>query len=109
MGKLKRVKKDGTPDNRFLERDELELELVRKDKQALINDCLKIFDTNTMLFEQVEAAKGNNDILDKMIRKLGTEIDRLKARTLWSILNERIQWRITKMRKRRTETNYSTP
>ncbi|GAH07839.1 unnamed protein product [marine sediment metagenome] len=109
MAKLQRVKQDGTPDNRYLERDELERELVRKDKQALISDALKIFDTNTMLFEQVEAAKGNNKILDKMLRDLGKEIDRLKARTLWSILNERIQWRINKMRKRRTETNYSTP
>lgn len=96
-------------DPRFLERDELERELVVKNKQALISDCLKIFDTNTMIFEQIETAKGNTKVLDDLIRKLGKEIDRLKARTLWAILNERIAWRIEKMKKRRTETNYPTP
>jgi len=96
-------------DPRFLERDELERELVLRDRQALITDCLKIFDTNTMMFEQIESLKGDNKLLNDLLKGLGKEIDRLKARTLWSILNERIAWRIEKIRKRRTETNYPTP
>ena len=103
--KKQEVKKDP----RFLERDELELELVRQDKQKLITNCLKIFDTNTMLFEQIETAKGNNEELKKMAVELGKEIDRLRGRTLWEILNERISLKIEYMRKRRTEVNYPTP
>jgi len=109
MSKLKRVKTNGQPDNRFLERHDLERELVVKDKQTLITDCLKIFDTNTILFEQIETAKMHMDNLGQDIVDLKKEIERLKARSLWAILNERIAWRIDKMKKRRTETNYPTP
>lgn len=109
MTKLIRPKNNGTPDNRFLERDTLERELVRRDKQALIGDCLKIFDTNTILFEQIETAKAQLKDWENHFNVATREIDRLKARTLWAILNERIAWRIEKIRKRRTETNYPTP
>jgi hypothetical protein len=110
MNKLKRVKPiNGKPDNRFLERDDLERELVRQDKQTLITDCLKIFDTNTMLFEQVEALKASLDHSVKNTFDREDEINRLKARTLWQVLNERIAWRIEKMKKRRGQTNYPTP
>ena len=109
MSKLKRVKTNGQPDNRFLERHDLERELVVKDKQTLITDCLKIFDTNTIIFEQAEQLK--KDVINATLEmdRLECEIERLKARSLWAILNERIAWRIDKMKKRRTETNYPTP
>jgi len=109
MNKLKRVKTNGQPDNRFLERGDLERELVVKDKQTLITDCLKIFDTNTILFEQIETAKAHIVDLQSEKEMAAVEINRLKARSLWAILNERIAWRIDKMKKRRTETNYPTP
>lgn len=103
MNKIKRVKTNGTPDNRFLERDVLERELIRRDKQSLVSDCLKIFDTNTMIFEQVEAFKTKVNELERRIKEHQTEVERLKGRTLWAILNERIQWRIDRMKERRTQ------
>jgi hypothetical protein len=99
------MKDKAKKDPRFLERDELERELVRRDKQSLISDCLKIFDTNTMLFEQVEQLKGERNDARAETQALKTEVERLKARTLWSILNERIQWRIEKIRSRRKSFN----
>ena len=110
MNKLKRVKPtNGQPDNRFLQRDDLERELVRRDKQALITDCLKIFDTNTMIFEQVETFKTQVFELEQRIKEHQTEVERLRERSLWQVLNERIAWRIEKMKKRRGQTNYPTP
>lgn len=98
MPKLKRVKANGTPDNRFLERDELERELVMHNRQVLIDDCLKIFDTNTILFEQVEVLKGQKKQLTLDAVDAIKERRRLEARTLWSILNERIAGRIDAIR-----------
>ncbi len=92
-------------DPRYLERDELERELVRRDKQSLISDCLKIFDTNTMLFEQIETEKGRSADLEAEKRALSVEVERLAARTLWAILNERIERRIAKIRNRRKSFN----
>ena len=90
-------------DPRFLKRDELERELVGRDKQALISDCLKIFDTNTMLFEQIQESKIIEKQLKAAIDLLTAEVKRLNARTLWEILNERIQGRIENIRSRRTQ------
>ena len=98
--------KNGDP--RFLERDTLERELVRRDKQALITDCLKIFDTNTMLFHQIEAHKERLTQLEAENRTLSVEVERLVARTLWVILNERIKFRIDKIRNRRKSFNSPT-
>lgn len=102
--KLKSPKVNGKPDNRFLDREVLERELVCRDKQALISDCLKIFDTNTLLFEQVRelTAQGLED--KARINGFKKEIERLNARSLWAILNERIQWRIDRMKAKRTKT-----
>lgn len=107
MNKLKRPP-NGRPDNRFLERGTLERELVRKDKQALITDCLKIFDVNTLMFEQSETAKQHIAVLESTILAREMEIERLKARSFWAIINERLEVRIKKIRQRR-ETNYPTP
>jgi hypothetical protein len=84
----------GKGDPRYLSRDELERELVGRDKQALISDCLKIFDMNTMLFEQLEVSKQTGTMLS-------VEVARLNSRTLWAILNERIAIRIEQRRKKR--------
>jgi len=107
MNKAVNDKKEADP--RFLERDELERDLVRRDKQALISDALKIFDSNTILFEKNIAYRHELDVIDKDKTALVVEVERLKARKFWAILNERIQWRIDKIRQRRTQTNYPTP
>lgn len=93
-------------DPRFLKRDELERELVMRDKQALITDCLKIFDTNTMLFEQIEAAKLHLIILKGENKKLESEADRLRQRKWWQFIFDRLAWKIEKMRERRKSFNY---
>ena len=93
-------------DPRFLERDELERELVLRDKQALIGDCLKIFDTNTMLFEQIEAAKVELKQLKSDKQELSDLIDVYKQRKWWQLINDRLAWKIEKIRKRRLSVNY---
>jgi len=58
-----------------LSRDDLERHLVTKDKQAVITDCLKIFDTNTFLYEGrlinekriTELSKENHDLRETII------------------------------------------
>jgi phage shock protein A len=110
MNKLKRATPiNGKPDNRFLERDVLERELVRKDKQALITDCLKIFDTNTMIFEQVETLKAQVKDLEARLDIKRARIYLLEKRTVWQVVNTRLQKRIEKMKSRRDQTNYPTP
>jgi len=98
-------KKENLKDPRFLERDELERELVRRDKQSLIGDALKIFDTNTMLFDQLETSKVAIKSLEGEKRSLNVEVDRLRSRTLWAVLNERVALRIEKIRARRKSHN----
>lgn len=99
---MKKEKKDP----RFLKRDDLERELVMRDKQALIGDCLKIFDTNTMLFEQVETEKGRTVTLKDEVLKLVTEIDRLTDRSVVSVIFAMIGNRIDRIRNRRKSFNY---
>ena len=93
-------------DPRFLERDELERELVLRDKQALITDCLKIFDTNTMLFEQVEAAKSELKLLKVENVDQRNRIDELRQRQWWQLINDRLAWKIEKIRSRKASFNY---
>jgi len=78
MNKLKRPP-NGRPDNRFLERDQLERELVTKDKQTLITDCLKIFDVNTLMFEQAETAKAYIKDLEDQLNQAINESFSLNA------------------------------
>lgn len=93
-------------DPRFLERDDLERELVRRNKQSLIDDCLKIFDTNTMLFEQIETQKARTAQLEDEKGKLIIQVDMLRQRKWWQLINDRLMWQIEKMRKRRSTVNY---
>jgi hypothetical protein len=102
MNRLKKVKPtNGTPDNRFLKRDDLERELVRHDKQALITDCLKIFDTNTIMFEQIETLKAQVKDLEARLDIKRARIYLLEKRTVWQVINTRLQKRIEKMKSRR--------
>lgn len=97
---------DKKKDPRFLERDDLERELVRRNKQSLIDDCLKIFDTNTMLFEQIETQKAMTAQLEDEKGKLIIQVDMLRQRKWWQLINDRLMWQIEKMRKRRSTVNY---
>jgi regulator of replication initiation timing len=99
MNRLKKVKPNqrdaGQP---VFERDDLERELVRHDKQALITDCLKIFDTNTMIFEQVETLKAQVKDLEARLDIKRARIYLLEKRTVWQVVNTRLQKRIEKMK-----------
>ena len=99
---------DEKKDPRFLQRDELERELVTRDKQALIGDCLKIFDTNTMLFEQLEAAKTGLIVLKGANEKFEVKVNRLRQRKWWQLIYDRLAWKIEKIRKRKASFNYPT-
>lgn len=97
---------DEKKDPRFLKRDELERELVMQDKQSLITNCLKIFDTNTMLFEQVEHSKVVIKQAVVTAKILNEEINQLRQRKWWQLINDRLAWKIEKKRERRKSFNY---
>jgi len=89
-----------------LNRDELEREIVNYDKQKLITECLKLFDSNVGLVDRIEQLRGVNMELLKQRVAYKEEADQLRIRTLWQVLNQRIELRIEKIRKRRLSFNY---
>lgn len=89
-----------------LNRDELEREIVNYDKQKLITECLKLFDSNVGLVDRIGELRGVNMELLKQRVEYKEKADRLELRTLWQVLNERIALRIEKIRKRRESVNY---
>jgi hypothetical protein len=87
-----------------LNRDELEREIVRYDKQKLITECLKIFDVNVKLAEELATHKRVGIAAIEKAVDARKETDRLAARTIWQIINERLEYRIKKIRTKRDKT-----
>ena len=79
-----------------LKRDDLERDLVRYDKQKLISECLKIFDSNKMLRDIVHNRVEQIATIEQDRTSLRVEVDRLKSRSIWEILNERTRIRLNK-------------
>lgn len=89
-----------------LNRDELEREIVNYDKQKLITECLKLFDSNVRLVDELQTSRDIATIWKNDITVLQLEVQRLNERTLWQVLNKRIEHRIDKIRKRKASFNY---
>ena len=89
-----------------LNREELEREIVNYDKQKLITQCLKLFESNMGLVNQIGINRESRIILKAEIKELKAENQRLSLRTLWQVLNERIALRTEKIRKRNASFNY---
>ena len=84
-----------------LNREELEREIVNYDKQKLITQCLKLFDSNVGLVRQLEGELVKRRECAEEALALQIRLSRLERRTLWEVLNERIQGRIDAIRFRR--------
>lgn len=89
-----------------LNREDLEREIVNYDKQKLITQCLKLFDSNVGLVDELEkmCLSAKNAAEDAI--GLRAEKSRLERRTLWQVLNERIALRTEKIRKRNDSFNH---
>jgi len=73
--------------NRF----ELEKSLVSRDKQALISDCLKLFDSNQQLGVLLEESQNRVREQEEMIEGLVARNKELKARTWFRLLREKLK------------------
>jgi hypothetical protein len=73
-----------------LTREELERELVMFDKQTVITQCLKLFDTNTNLVLQIEAYQNRIKEMEEMVEGLVAKNKELKQRTWFQMLRKRI-------------------
>ena len=89
-----------------LNRDELEREIVNYDKQKLITECLKLFDSNVGLVNELGVTRASRVILKDEIKELKIDNNRLELRTLWQVINERIELRTEKIRKRNSSFNH---
>lgn len=81
-------------------REEIERELVRYDKQKLITECLKLFDSNKQLSFELQNSREVNTATMSSLSNAKVEIARLKARTTWQVINDRLSQRIERIRKR---------
>ena len=84
-----------------LSREELERDLVRRDKQALISDALKLFDSNKTLQGIIEGQVERIRILEAEKATLSVEVERLDSRRWVQVLNEHIKKKIERIRGRR--------
>jgi predicted Zn-dependent peptidase len=90
------------------QRDNIERELVRHDKQKLITQCLKLYDSNVRLADELARLNVVGVEAMKSVNQFKAEVRRLTERTMWQIINERIQFRIDKIRSRRKSFNSPT-
>ena len=81
-----------------MNRETLERELVTFDKQKVITQCMKLFDSNAGLVNETIRLKGLIDEVIILKAEHMNEVKRLNKRTLWQVLNERIQARIDSIR-----------
>ena len=80
------------------ERYELEKSLVKRDRQALISDCMKCYDTIESLTIQIDSYKERLKVVEEEGKINADEVFRLRTRTIWQVLNERIEGRIDAIR-----------
>jgi hypothetical protein len=73
-----------------LSRDELERELVRFDKQKLITQCLKLFDSNRELVKTIESQKDRILQMEEMVEGLVNKNRELRQITWFQLLKKRI-------------------
>ena len=89
-----------------LNREELEREIVNYDKQKLITQCLKLFDSNVGLVRQLEEELFKRREYTEETLRLQLKLRRLEHLTLWQVLIERIELRTEKIRKRNASFNH---
>lgn len=89
-----------------LTRFDLEKELVNYDRQKLITECLKLFDSNKGLIVELEMNTRIGLNLKGEVKDLKAEVDRLKRRKLFGVINDRLDWKIARNKKRRESVNY---
>lgn len=84
-----------------LTQDELERELVVYDKQKLITECLKLFKYNKHLSKELTESRLQLTYHKTCLSNANMEIVRLKKRTVWQVINERLSEAIRVKREKR--------
>jgi len=87
-----------------LERDELEREIVTYDKQKLITEVLKIWEVNVRLAGELDRSRTAGIRAMEKIAEHRNRIDELERMTLWQKINQRLEYKIERMKARRTKT-----
>lgn len=72
-------------------RDDIERELVVKDKQALISHCLKLYDTNLNLVKKLKEAQHTIRARESRILDLEMQVHYLKKRKAIDIILEKLR------------------
>jgi hypothetical protein len=85
------------------QRETFERELLKRDKQSIITYSLKTFDKLEMVDKERTILNDKNKGYLKQIQTQAAEINRLNSRTLWQVINERLQIRIDAIRARRAK------
>jgi len=74
-----------------LKREELERELVVYDKQKLITQCLKLFDSNKRLAHELSKSRGAFRKTQDLLFKKQEELKKLKDMSGWKFVTRK--WR----------------
>jgi len=77
-------------------RDDLEHELVMFDKQKLITQCLKLFDTNKELVSSLKAIGMEREGLVKVVSGYRDNEIKLRSLKFWPWVNEWFLYRLRK-------------
>jgi len=88
-----------------LSRSDLEKEIINYDRQKLIDQCLKIFDSNTGLVTELDMMYKVTLQLKAEVKVLKYDVELLRQRKWWQLINDRLVWQIERRRKRRESIN----
>lgn len=85
-------------------RDEIERSIVSYDKQKLITEVLKVYDVNVRLADELVTARNVGIETTEKLNAAKKRINELETMTIWQKINQRLEFKITKIKTRRTRT-----
>jgi hypothetical protein len=89
----------------MLKRDDLERDLVGRDKQSLISDCLRLFDSNLRLKEIIDQQDHKIDIARKEAERYRQAFEKQKTKTWVQVLNQTIEEKLKKLKRKNLLTH----
>lgn len=85
-------------------RDEIERSIVSYDKQKLITEVLKVYDVNVRLADELVTARNVGIETTEKLNAAKKRINELETMTIWQKINQRLEFKISKIKARRTRT-----